>query len=88
MPQTTESFTLQAGQVITIEPGIYFNDSFLQTYYKGEHGHLFDQEHIALYTSLGGVRIEDCLLVTDTGYENLTNLPKHIDAIEFLVQEE
>ncbi|ORY76610.1 peptidase M24, structural domain-containing protein [Protomyces lactucae-debilis] len=87
VPQKTESFTLQAGQVITIEPGIYFNESFLQTYYEGEHGHHFDQEHIASYASVGGVRIEDCLLVTETGFENLTNLPKHIDAIECLVQE-
>ncbi len=42
---------VEAGMVLTIEPGIYVPD-------------------------LGGVRIEDTLLVTDQGYEILTQLPK------------
>lgn len=42
---------LEAGMVITIEPGAYLPD-------------------------LGGVRIEDLVLVTDTGYEVLSHSPK------------
>lgn len=42
---------LQAGNVITIEPGLY---------YKG----------------IGGVRIEDTVFVTETGYKNLAKIPK------------
>jgi Xaa-Pro dipeptidase len=86
VPHTTEAFTLRAGHIVTIEPGIYFNDFFLKTYYDGEHGHLFDQERIATYMSVGGVRIEDCLLITEHGSENLTRLVKQIDEVESLVQ--
>lgn len=43
--------TLQPGNVVTIEPGLYV---------PGE----------------GGVRIEDVVLITDDGYENLTRAPK------------
>jgi Xaa-Pro aminopeptidase len=42
---------LQAGMVITIEPGLY-------------------------YKELGGIRIEDTILVTQKGHVNLTNVPK------------
>lgn len=42
---------LQVGDVITIEPGLY-------------------------YKHLGGVRIEDLLVVTKDGYQNLTSFPK------------
>tara|TARA_B100000315_G_C14595513_1_gene598864 strand:+ start:13640 stop:14767 length:1128 start_codon:yes stop_codon:yes gene_type:complete len=45
---------LRAGQVITIEPGLYYLD-------------------------IGAVRIEDMVLVTNTGYQNLTKFPKFLE---------
>jgi len=45
---------LQVGDVITIEPGLY-------------------------YRHIGGVRLEDMLLVTDDGYRNLTQYPKKLE---------
>ena len=45
---------LKAGNIITIEPGLY-------------------------YPGVGGVRIEDLILVTKNGYENLTKLPKVLE---------
>ena len=44
--------TLDAGQVVTVEPGVYL-------------------------TGLGGVRIEDTVLVTDDGCDRLTLAPKN-----------
>ncbi|KAF7771223.1 Xaa-Pro dipeptidase [Pseudoalteromonas citrea] len=48
----TNNTVLNAGNVITIEPGVYIPD-------------------------VGGVRIEDDILVNHNGYECLTHAPKH-----------
>ena len=45
---------LQSGQVVTVEPGLY-------------------------YSAMGGVRLEDVVVVTDEGYENLTKSPKQLE---------
>ena len=45
---------LKEGDVITIEPGLYYKD-------------------------IGGIRLEDLILVTADGYENLTNFPKKLN---------
>jgi Xaa-Pro aminopeptidase len=45
---------LEAGNVVTIEPGLY-------------------------YPNIGGVRIEDMVLVKGNGYENLTKFPKVLE---------
>jgi len=36
------------------------------------------------YYDLGGVRIEDCILVTEDGYENLTTVPKGDDMLKLI----
>lgn len=48
----TQDIVLEKGNIITIEPGLYY------------------PEH-------GGIRIEDLILVTADGYENLTNFEKN-----------
>jgi len=61
---------LVAGNVFTVEPGIYIrNDACVPDKYKGI-----------------GIRIEDDVLVTDTGYEVLTTCPKEIHDIEHLMK--
>ncbi len=45
---------LKAGQVVTVEPGLYYPD-------------------------IGAVRIEDMVLVTETGCRNLTKFPKFLE---------
>lgn len=64
---------LKPGMVITVEPGIYIQDG-LKNVEKRWQGI--------------GIRIEDDILVTESGYVNLTaELPVDIDAIEALCSE-
>jgi Xaa-Pro dipeptidase len=63
---------LVPGMVVTVEPGLYFIDSLLQ---RLKAGPLASAVNWALVESLapcGGIRIEDNVLVTPTGHENLT----------------
>jgi len=75
--------TLKAGMVITVEPGCYFNETYI--------GKQLDNADVAKYVNrsvlkrfmgIGGVRIEDDVLITETGIENLTILPTSADEIE------
>ncbi|MDE0012326.1 MAG: aminopeptidase P N-terminal domain-containing protein [Candidatus Poribacteria bacterium] len=63
--------TFQPGMVMTIEPGLYVADDTKNV----------PPEYLGI-----GVRIEDDILVTETGCEVLTDgVPKEIDAVEELV---
>ena len=63
--------TIEPGMVMTIEPGLYFPS---------------DDENIEEKWRGIAVRIEDNILVTDQGHENLTtNAPKSIEEIETLM---
>lgn len=63
---------IEAGQVFTIEPGLYFIPILLEPYRSNEEGKQFDWALIDRLTKLGGVRIEDDIYVTEKGAENLT----------------
>lgn len=61
---------LKPGMVLTIEPGLYFNI------------HYHDRPEVRPYHGIG-IRIEDDILITEDGHENLTaSCPKQIDEIE------
>jgi Xaa-Pro dipeptidase len=64
--------TLETGHVVTIEPGIYFIDSLLAGLKSGPHAARVNWEKIAKLRPCGGIRIEDDVLVTADGCENLT----------------
>ena len=66
------SDTLKAGMVMTVEPGIYIPT---------------DADSIAADFRGFGIRIEDDVLVTESGCEVLTkDVPKEIDNIERLMR--
>lgn len=64
--------TLEPGHVVTVEPGLYFIDSLLAGLKSGPHAKSVNWEAIARLRRYGGIRIEDDLLVTPEGSENLT----------------
>ncbi|KAG9031407.1 hypothetical protein FRB95_002771 [Tulasnella sp. JGI-2019a] len=68
---------LQAG--MTVEPGVYFSPHLLAPIRNSPH---INHEVLARYESVGGVRIEDVLLITEHGSENLTTVGKEVDWLE------
>ncbi|KIV96726.1 hypothetical protein PV10_00552 [Exophiala mesophila] len=66
-----------AGAVITVEPGIYFCNFILDPVLEDpELSKYIDKSVLDQYWTVGGVRIEDDVHITENGYENLTNTPK------------
>ena len=78
---------LQAGMVVTIEPGFYqvpalLNDPERRTRYRD----LVNWERLSQFSDVRGIRIEDDILITPTGAELLTSaLPTTAAQIEALV---
>jgi Xaa-Pro dipeptidase len=59
-------------QVFTIEPGIYFIQALLDPLREGKHAAQIDWPLVDALAQLGGVRIEDDLVVEAGGIRNLT----------------
>ncbi|EPQ53142.1 Creatinase/aminopeptidase [Gloeophyllum trabeum ATCC 11539] len=70
---------LEEGMVVTVEPGIYFHKHLLANVRDSKH---VDHEVLKRYESVGGVRIEDVVLITKDGYENLTTVRSDVDWVE------
>ena len=79
---------LEEGMVITIEPGIYFSRYELNRAYLSSpiHSKFINKDVLDRYWAVGGVRIEDNLLITQDGYENLTTAPKGEEALQIIKQ--
>jgi len=63
---------LEPGLVVTIEPGCYFIPMLLRPFRENGLGRHFNWKLIDELSPLGGIRIEDDVLVTATGGRNLT----------------
>ena len=69
--------TVPAGCVITVEPGIYFCRFIIDPVLQDPQLSKFiDQKVLEKYWKVGGVRIEDNVVVTKDGYDNLTTAIK------------
>lgn len=77
-PTDAQSSQLEEGMVVTVEPGIYFSVYALKHFYLPSpvHSRFINQKVLQRYLPVGGVRIEDDILITSKGYENLTTAPK------------
>ena len=60
------------GQVFTIEPGLYFIDGLLGQLRAKPEGKLVDWNLVEALSPFGGIRIEDDVLVLETGIRNFT----------------
>lgn len=63
---------IEAGQVLTIEPGLYFIESLLKDLKASQHSNSINWDKVAEFMPYGGIRIEDNILVTETGQRNFT----------------
>lgn len=75
--------TLQPSMVLTIEPGLYFVPALLKPALEDEEKSTFlNASKLNDMMGFGGVRIEDNIIVSDEGCENMTDVPKERIDIE------
>ncbi|HLN54202.1 MAG TPA: aminopeptidase P family protein [Lentimicrobium sp.] len=78
---------LQPGFVLTVEPGIYFIPALIDQWKaEGRFKDFINYEIAESYKDFGGIRIEDDVLVTDSGVRVLGKpIPKTVAEIETLM---
>lgn len=64
----------------------YFCREYLEGYFRSDpvHRQFIDWDVLEDYYAVGGVRIEDDILVTEDGYENLTTAPKGDELLDVI----
>ncbi|MEM8504794.1 MAG: aminopeptidase P family protein [Cyanobacteria bacterium P01_D01_bin.1] len=79
---------LEAGMVVTIEPGFYQVPAILNDERnRDRYANMVNWEKLEQFKDVRGIRIENDILMTPTGNEILSqDLPTAIEAIEALVQ--
>lgn len=74
---------LQPGMVITVEPGCYFNPTLLLPALENPaQSKYLVREAVIAHLDLGGVRLEDNVVVTEDGCESLTHVPRSVEDVE------
>jgi Xaa-Pro dipeptidase len=63
---------IEAGQVFTIEPGVYVIDGLVKPLAADARRDLLDWGAVEELRPFGGIRIEDNILVEEAGPRNLT----------------
>ena len=73
---------LEAGYVITIEPGIYFIPQLIDQWQaENLHSEFINYDKLAEYRNFGGIRVEDGYLITESGSKILGD-PLEIEIAE------
>ncbi|CAK7236711.1 hypothetical protein SCUCBS95973_009700 [Sporothrix curviconia] len=69
-----------------VTPDIYFCRPYIESFFLADptHAKYIDKSVLEKYYGVGGVRIEDCLLVTKDGHDNLTTAPKGDEALRII----
>jgi Xaa-Pro aminopeptidase len=77
---------LKPGHVVTVEPGIYFIPVLIDQWKgEGRHSEFIDYSVVEKFRDAKGIRIEDDVLVTDSGNKVLgPGIPKSVKEIEAL----
>lgn len=74
---------MQAGMVVTVEPGCYFNGHLIDAALADpELSRFIVADRIQEFRNFGGVRIEEDVAVTETGCEVLSVVPRTVEEIE------
>lgn len=75
---------LEPGHVLTVEPGCYFIPALIRQWRQEDrHAEYIDYDTVAEFEGIGGIRIEDDVLVTQTGCRVLgPDIPKSIEEVQ------
>jgi Xaa-Pro aminopeptidase len=79
---------LKPGFVMTVEPGIYFIPKLIDLW-KSENkfAQFINYDKVEAYRHFGGIRIEDDVLITETGHRVLgSHLPKTVQELEEIIK--
>ncbi|KAH7285494.1 hypothetical protein KP509_33G031100 [Ceratopteris richardii] len=80
---------LEEGMVITVEPGCYFIDILIDQALKDPGiASFIVHEEIERFRGFGGIRLEDDVVITADGCENLTKCPREIRDVEAVMSGE
>ena len=75
---------LEAGFVITVEPGVYFIPELISRWMaEKKNSQYINYDMVKKYEDFGGLRVEDDVLVTENGHRVLgKKIPKTVDEVE------
>ncbi|KAH8432283.1 aminopeptidase P family protein [Aspergillus melleus] len=84
LTSSSQPDAFEEGMIITVEPGIYFSRLALRNARTLPLAKYINFEEAEKYIPVGGVRIEDDLLITKGGPANLTTAPKGQEMLDIL----